>query len=160
MYSFIHALPDGYFVLGDSGFGIEPRLMTTFDKSQVNYLPYERGQFNYQLSRALCKIEKVFGIGKKKFKYLASPAKLDWDKHIKIVNAILVLYNIAIDMNEIDTICYSYSEAEQFYVDNSSEALAFQKLVGVPNETHLRNSGNQVRQQLIDKYITGHLSTV
>ena len=104
MYNWIHNLPDGTFVLGDSGFGITPKLMTPFDCSQVEFDPYKRGNFNFQLSRARVRIEQVFGIIKRIFPYLAFPRLCtDYRKHILITECLFIMYNILIDLEEIDT---------------------------------------------------------
>eukprot|EP00834_Sanchytrium_tribonematis_P005686 NODE_361_length_8796_cov_0.460274.p7 type:complete len:130 gc:universal NODE_361_length_8796_cov_0.460274:1322-933(-) len=128
--------------------------MTTFDKSQVAYLPYERGQFNFQLSKARCKIEKTFGILKKKFRYLARPSKISWARHIKLVNSILVLYNLGIDYQDIDTACFEYNSNEEFY-NNQLDQLRQEmgEIHRYTSDNTRRAAGQQRRQSLIDRFI-------
>ena len=102
MYNWIHSLPNGYFVLGDSGFGITPKLLTPLTISQIHSNPQTRHRFNYELSRACVRIEQVFGLLKRIFPYLAFARECGFLKHTDIVESLIILYNILIAIEAIN----------------------------------------------------------
>ena len=75
-------LPHGYFVLGDLGFALTPKVIIPYDQSQVTYNIQQRSRFNYELSRGRVRIEQVFGLLKKIFPYLGIQ---DYVFHLKSI---------------------------------------------------------------------------
>ena len=155
------------FVLGDSGFGITPHLITPFDVSQVQFSEHLRATFNYQLSRIRVRIEQVFGIIKRLFPFLAIPRLFHtFEKHCNCTEALFVLYNILIEIGAIDTSNIS-NTVEQFSKDSTledaiqnlkdqHEQLQLQKaydFLSNNDDDSIRQAGKEKREVLINKFI-------
>lgn len=86
-----------YFLLGDSGYPLQPNLLTPF-KDRGN-LTRRQGNFNVKLARNRYVIEHCFGILKQKFRQLYH-VKLRSPRFIvHFIRAACVLHNIAINDN-------------------------------------------------------------
>ena len=80
-----------------------PKLIVPFGASETAFDPDRRRNFNYELSTGRVRIEQVFGIIKRIFTCLALPKLCSFEKHNDITEVCFILYNIFIDLNEIDT---------------------------------------------------------
>ena len=60
IYPWIHHLPYRCFVLGDSGFGITPQMMTPYAESKIAY-DSRRGYFNYDLVQHELELKSPYG---------------------------------------------------------------------------------------------------
>eukprot|EP00834_Sanchytrium_tribonematis_P004174 NODE_190_length_13461_cov_0.525595.p10 type:complete len:148 gc:universal NODE_190_length_13461_cov_0.525595:4834-4391(-) len=146
--------------------------MTPFTASQVNFDPYRRTKFNYELSRARVRIEMVFGLLKRIFPYLSVPKESEFQKHTKFTRSLFILYNIMISIKEINTSRIEQL-AEEYPFENQSQSECFETLqmlhrsfIANPdgtrrsgydfmnhNDNRIREDGNQVRQQLVNDFI-------
>lgn len=104
MYDWIHSLPPDRYVIGDSGFAITPKLIVPYSESQKAFDPFDRGMFNYQLSKIRVRIEQTFGLIKRIFPFLGF-AKLcnDFNKHTDTTESLFVLFNIFLEIGAINT---------------------------------------------------------
>jgi len=96
-----------YFLLGDSGYPLQTRLMTPFkDRGQLT-----RKQFNYnlKLSQNRYRIEHCFGILKQKFRQLYHLKFRNIIKIVHFMRACCVLHNIAIDDEFLEEISEDFS---------------------------------------------------
>ena len=152
-------------MLGDSGFGITPHMITPYSESEVAYDP-RRGYFNYNLSSARVRIEQVFGVAKRVFPYLAYPRQCkNFGKHTDIVKALLVLYNIFIDISEINTNNiratvnnYCTNSTIESYINEAEELHREHWVNGGYNirnisDNTIRTHGQRRRNELVNEFI-------
>ena len=92
----INDLEDG-FLIGDSGYGCEPFLMTPYPRPSTQH----QEAFNEALGKTRVKIEQSFGIFKRRFHLMHSEIRMDPIKVSQLVGACAVLHNIAIRRNDV-----------------------------------------------------------
>ncbi|VEN37562.1 unnamed protein product [Callosobruchus maculatus] len=128
-----------YILIGDSGYGIRPFLITPL----ANPITAAENLFNESQIRTRNPIERCFGVWKRRFPILALGIRLKVEKVEAVVIATGVLHNIACMFNE------------EIPVVNPQEEAAIQFVNEVDNEI-VRDSGlvvnNSVRYQLINDY--------
>ncbi|XP_050062942.1 putative nuclease HARBI1 [Aphis gossypii] len=90
--------PEGFYLLGDSGYPLRPWLMTPLMQFQPNS-PEER--YNKKFKYVRCLIERCIGLLKMRFRCLLKHRILHYSpvKACKIVNACTILHNICIENN-------------------------------------------------------------
>lgn len=98
-----------YCLIGDSGYGISPWLMTPFKPPQN---PAERN-FNLTHAQDRVIIERVFGQLKQRFPILQSKIRVSLDKVPKIVVCCAVLHNISKHLN--DGWDFNYDENDEIF---------------------------------------------
>lgn len=130
-------------LLGDSGYGISPWLITPF-KPAVNIV---QGRFNRQHASERVIIERVFGQLKRRFPILGNCIRLSLDKVPKVVVSCAVLHNVAKHLKDEYDI-----EPEQ---ENIGEIDEYEEIIGddvrESNVTKMR--GEQKRQDMINQVL-------
>lgn len=161
----MHSLPQQYFILGDSGFGITPSMMTPYSDSEIAY-NQRRAAFIYNFNFARVRIEQLFGILNRMFPYLVFPRQCkEFAKHTEFVKTLLIIYNILMDLNEINTanirstvemFCSSpfveqmIGTMEQAHRDNlNNGGYNYRDF----NDDQIRNDGQQRRDELVQQFI-------
>ncbi|XP_049301932.1 putative nuclease HARBI1 [Bactrocera dorsalis] len=108
----------GIRILGDSGYPLEPWLLTPYRNAPENSA---QSYYNYKFSKARSFIERVFGVLKARFRCLLAARELHYapEKVVQILNVCCALHNIctlfnvespaniAIEVEEVDA---SYTE--------------------------------------------------
>lgn len=86
----------GYFLLGDSGYGVENFLLTPLNN------PVTRGENLYNESQIRTRnvIERSYGVWKRRFPCLTKGLAVKLERTLIIIVATAVLHNVAIDMND------------------------------------------------------------
>ena len=104
MYEWVHRLPKNYFVIGNSGFCVTPKLIVPYTESQKEHDPMNRTTFNYQLSKIRVRIEQVFGLIKRIFPYLGFPKLCHcFATHTATTECLFVLFNLFLEIGAINT---------------------------------------------------------
>lgn len=83
-----HLLP--HFIVGDAAFPLAPNLMRPYPG---RYLPEEKENFNYRLSRARRTIENTFGIMVARWRILKLPLVMSSESAEIVTQAVVVLHN-------------------------------------------------------------------
>lgn len=131
-----------FLIVGDSGYGIRPFLITPLNNPAT---PVEH-LFNEAQIRTRNPIERCFGIWKRRFPILAFGIRLKLYKVEAIVVACAVLHNIAILLNEELPLLSAEEEAAIDLVNNIN-VQPIGDVTGV-------NINNTTRQQLIREYFS------
>ena len=164
MYRWIHSLPSGMYVIGDSGFCITPKLIVPYTESQKAYDISKRTLFNYQLSKIRVRIEQCFGIIKRIFPFLAFPKLCyDFKKHTEITECLFVLFNIFLDIGAINvdnlqgTINIYSAINDPDTNANYEETMPISRPDTYPyynyTDVRIRNDGKEAREVLINQFI-------
>lgn len=123
-------------LLGDSGYGIAPWLLTPFlpprNRNEITFNTYHKKE------RVV--IERVFGQLKQRFSILGNLIRIKLDKIPKTFVACAVLHNIAKYLNDV----IDYVEEEGHYLDN--EPIEIEE----ENEIPLRQRGQQKRNEVMN----------
>lgn len=85
-----------YMLVGDSGYGLKPYLMT---KLQQTLTPAEN-LYNESIIRTRNVVERQYGLWKRRFPILRFGMRLKIETTMTVIVATAVLHNIAIDMND------------------------------------------------------------
>lgn len=123
-------------LLGDSGYGIAPYLMTpyrTVDKP-------EKRAFNRLFTKERLIVERVFGQLKKRFPILSHPVRIKHEKVPTLIVACCVLHNISKFLNDCFEEDVSFQEEQE---DDEAAVLA-------DIEGPLRTQGQRKRDRLAD----------
>ncbi|KAK5638904.1 hypothetical protein RI129_013199 [Pyrocoelia pectoralis] len=129
-----------YCLVGDSGYGIKPFLITPL----ANPGTAAEHLFNEAQIRTRNPIERCFGIWKRRFPILAFGIRLQLRKVESVVIATAVLHNIACLLNEDLPPITEEEEAAIDFVNNIE--------VGRVRDAAGLNQNNRVRNQLIHDY--------
>jgi len=95
------------FVLGDSGYGCTPYLLTPYNAPQS---PSEE-RFNRAHKTTRCIIERTFGILKRRFHCLHTELRLQPGPACRVIVACCVLHNISIDRRQVND--YEYKDEDE-----------------------------------------------
>jgi hypothetical protein len=130
-------------IVGDSGYGIKPYLITQLANPQTA----AENLFNESLIRTRNPVERCFGVWKRRFPILAQGIRIHYTKVEAVVIATAVLHNIACIMRDPDPPTNEEIEA------------AINAVEGVPILQHNNLGGinNRVRHSLITEYFEGLL---
>lgn len=129
----------GTWLIGDSGYPLEPFLMTPYG----NALPgTPQAQFNNQLAIARNCIERCIGLLKMRFRCLLKERVARYDPLFvgRIVNVCAALHNMCIDYN-VDLIDDNMEEDENY---------VFPHIVANPGPLH--NEAQLIRNRIVDRY--------
>ncbi|XP_050310884.1 putative nuclease HARBI1 [Anthonomus grandis grandis] len=131
-------------LIGDSGYPLEPWLMTPFDNNPPPNTPEGRYNQSHKITRSI--IERCNGRLKGIFRCLSGERKLRYSpqKVGVIVNACAVLHNICIDAG------LEFDEDLNQNDDNEDPDNNIQAHIQNPD----LNQGRQVRQQIVQRYFT------
>lgn len=124
-------------LLGDSGYGITPWLLTPFDEVRN---PRERN-FNLTHAQERVIIERVFGQMKRRFPILSSQVRIAVEKVPKLVLSCAVLHNIAKHLND----AWEVQDGVENAIDEVEENIA---AILDRNEMRNRRRGQQKRIQI------------
>lgn len=126
-----------YCLIGDSGYGISPWLMTPFKPPQNDL---ER---HYNLIHAQDRviIERVFGQLKQRFPILKNKVRVSLDKVPKIVVCCAVLHNISKHLN--DGWDYDFEENNELLIEDNANGHVLDR-----NELRIRQRGQQKRDNI------------
>lgn len=125
-------------LLGDSGYGITPWLLTPYD----NVITPQQRQFNYVHAQERVIIERVFGQLKRRFPILGGTVRLKLERVPKLIIACAVLHNVAKHLND----GWDYEELpgcdeENEYVEEFLDR----------NALRIRRLGQQKRDQIANR---------
>ncbi|XP_032238952.1 putative nuclease HARBI1 [Nematostella vectensis] len=84
-------------LIGDSGYGCKPFLMTPFPHPETP----KQEAYNEALGKTRVKIEQTFGIFKRRFHLMHTEIRVDPSKATLLIGACAVLHNIAIIRNDV-----------------------------------------------------------
>lgn len=127
-----------FMLIGDSGYTIQPYLMTPLQHTQT---PAEN-LYNESIIRTRNVVERQYGVWKRRFPILSLGIRVKLQTVMTIVVATAVLHNIAIDMNEV-------LPDEWFDVHADVEDVVQE------NNANNANRGRHVRMLLINEHFAG-----
>ncbi|XP_029346116.1 putative nuclease HARBI1 isoform X1 [Acyrthosiphon pisum] len=136
-----------YFLLGDSGYGLRPWLLTPLTEYQPNT---PEARYNTWLCRARSLIERCNGVLKMRFRCLLKHRVLHYapEKASSIINACTVLHNICIGNNlPIIDNDGEFEENDYGILNNTA--------INEPNATRANTeliAGKRMQQQIINSY--------
>merc|ERR1712071_364876 len=129
------------FVLGDSGYGSTPYIITPYNNPQSP--PEER--FNRAHKTTRCVIQRAFGILKRRFHCLHTELRLQPGPASRVIAACCVLHNISIDRRQIND--YEYEDEEEMQLPIIDHVREENGLV-------LRQQGFEKRNNITLNYFT------
>lgn len=127
-------------LLGDSGYGIRPWLMTPY---RVPGNEMQRN-FNRIFTKERVVIERLFGIVKRRFPLIGGVVRLKTETVPKVITACFVLHNISLDFNDTMIFDDDNGEEEQEALHQEEEDLA------EVAEAALRHQGQQRRNEIAE----------
>jgi hypothetical protein len=127
-----------YMLIGDSGYAIEPFLMTKLQETQT---PAEN-LYNESILRTRNVVERQYGVWKRRFPILSLGMRVKLLTMMEIIVATAVLHNIAVEMNDY----FPEEWLENIDYDDDNENVRNE----VPNNILIR--GRNVRRLLIDEH--------
>jgi hypothetical protein len=125
-------------LIGDSGYAIEPFLMTKLQETQT---PAEN-LYNESILRTRNVVERQYGVWKRRFPILSLGMRVKLLTMMEIIVATAVLHNIAVEMNDY----FPEEWLENIDYDDDNENVRNE----VPNNILIR--GRNVRRLLIDEH--------
>jgi hypothetical protein len=127
-----------YMLIGDSGYAIEPFLMTKLQETQT---PAEN-LYNESILRTRNVVERQYGVWQRRFPILSLGMRVKLLTMMEIIVATAVLHNIAVEMNDY----FPEEWLENIDYDDDNENVRNE----VPNNILIR--GRNVRRLLIDEH--------
>ncbi|CAI6377470.1 unnamed protein product [Macrosiphum euphorbiae] len=130
------------FLIGDSGYPLEPWCITPILGNHQIYSPEHR--FNKTHKWARCTVERCIGVLKQRWRCLLKDRTLHYKptRASKIIITCAVLHNVAIHYN-IGLPEYDNEEEEDEYEENHGQEVE-----------ELLNAGRQTRQELLNQFFT------
>lgn len=134
-----------YTLVGDSGYSIQPYLMT---KLQEVNLPAEN-LFNESIIRTRNVVETQYGVWKRRFPILSTGIRLNLETAMSVIVATAIIHNIAVELND---------DFPDDWFDDPIVEDADENFVGGLNDFHYvrvgANMGRHVRQLIINEHFT------
>lgn len=132
-----------FWLLGDSGYPLEPYLMTPFNTPDENSPEY---RFNLRHMSARNVVERCIGVLKSRFRCLLRERTARYAPEFvgSIVNACCVLHNMCIENNVI--------VPEEIVEPNLHNVQPNHAIHDVNQQNNLLNEGRRVRQNLVETY--------
>jgi hypothetical protein len=104
-------VPDGKYLLGDAGFAICDLLISPYRATRYHLQEWKRSGarpknkeelFNLRHAQLRNVVERIFGVLKNRFKILILPRFFKMEAQMLVVQALCVLHNILVNLNEQD----------------------------------------------------------
>ncbi|KAJ8940307.1 hypothetical protein NQ314_010754 [Rhamnusium bicolor] len=135
----------GTWLLGDSGYPLEPFLMVPFHENAQQPQNDGRENFNRSLRQARCIIERCIGLLKMRFRSIMQERRARYDPHFmgKIVNCCACLHNICVERN------IPFNEPQPFPPAPDEN---IPQNVNIDNNHNMFLAGQQIRQNIVNNY--------
>lgn len=106
MTHMVPALPEGYFIVADSGYNDHPRMVLPFKrKSGQLELPPLKRRFNYLHSLTRGVVEKVFGVLKARFRWMLKGVPMaDPSHYVEAFIVACILHNMCIEDQDSEVV--------------------------------------------------------
>lgn len=129
-------------LIGDSGYPLEPFLLTPILNPQPNS---PEARYNETHIRARLCVERCFGLLKMRFRCLLKERTARYDPQFvgKLFNACAILHNICLDHN------FHIPVDDMIDINADDNIPAFRIL---PNQAPLLNEGRRVRENIVERY--------
>lgn len=146
MYNAIIIIKKFVFISGDSGYPLEPWLLTPFRSPSDNS---SESNFNNRFTIARSLIERTFGVMKARFRCLLSARELHYspEKATQILNVCCALHNICLK--------YNVEMPVQIQIDADDETTCYDlNQHDIPQNVELSNTAKAIRNQIKNNLLT------